>query len=75
MKKWRDSTLASSDMNVRTCAPQDRAAWEEYRQKLRDLPETFKGVDPWKVSFPVMPGSPPRKWTLGQDPKIHSREG
>ena len=75
LKIWRTNQLANSDMIVRTCAPQDRAAWEVYRQKLRDLPKTFAGVDPWKVSFPVQPGAPLRKWTLGQDPKIHSREG
>ena len=33
----------------------DKAELQEYRQKLRDLPATFDGIDPWKVPFPELP--------------------
>ena len=54
----RNNMLNVSDSKLRT-APSDevRAQWEVYRQKLRDLPATFAGVDPWKVQFPEEPGA------------------
>lgn len=32
-----------------------KAELEVVRQKLRDLPATFDGIDPWKVPFPDLP--------------------
>lgn len=51
----RNQLLAASDQSYRMAAEEDKTAWEEYRTKLRDLPDTFAGVDPWKVSFPEQP--------------------
>jgi hypothetical protein len=55
LKTVRVAGLASSDRKIRLALPEEVAAWEEYRQKLRDLPATFAGVDPWKVIFPPEP--------------------
>lgn len=55
LKKVRESGLAASDRQLRLATPEQIPAWEEYRQKLRDLPATFAGVDPWKVIFPEEP--------------------
>lgn len=51
----RNNMLKASDQLYRMAADEDKAAWEEYRQKLRDLTKTFAGVDPWKVPFPDQP--------------------
>lgn len=58
LKKVRESALMSSDRKMRLALPEEVSAWEEYRQKLRDLPDTFAGVDPWKVIFPSEPYAP-----------------
>jgi len=52
----RDDLLKASDLKYNTANEADKPAWEAYRQKLRDLPTTFEGIDPWKVPFPVEPG-------------------
>jgi len=51
----RNADLKSSDTKLLMAQEEDKAAWETYRQKLRDLPTTFAGVDPWKVTFPQSP--------------------
>jgi hypothetical protein len=56
--RWRNNSLAISDNKIRNCNPDQVAAWEEYRQRLRDLPVTFAGVDPWKITFPTEPDRP-----------------
>lgn len=53
--KARDTMLFSSDSKIRTCNPSKISEWEDYRQKLRDLPATYAGIDPWKINFPVQP--------------------
>lgn len=57
LRTARTALLAASDKTVATTlmSDEDRAAYEVYRQKLRDLPDTFAGVDPWKVMFPIEP--------------------
>lgn len=57
LKSARNGLLAQSDTVLATkILPDDvKVKFEEYRQQLRDLPSTFAGVDPWKVSFPVDP--------------------
>ena len=55
LKAWRNRQLALSDAKIRTCRPEDIPAWEDYRQKLRDLPTLMGDVDPWKVIFPDAP--------------------
>jgi len=55
----RNALLSASDRTLATTLLTDekRAEWETYRQALRDLPDTFAGVDPWKISFPAEPGA------------------
>lgn len=57
IKLARVAELAASDKVLATTllSDEDKATYEVYRQKLRDLPVTFAGVDPWKVVFPVPP--------------------
>lgn len=57
LKDARTSLLAESDKIIATkiLTEDQAAALEEYRQKLRDLPTTFAGIDPWKVPFPALP--------------------
>jgi hypothetical protein len=51
----RNVALGTSDVKLAQAPADQRAAWETYRQKLRDLPDTFRGIDPWKVTFPPAP--------------------
>jgi len=60
LKGARAGMLKASDsMLTGYLTDEQRAEWEEYRQKLRDLPTTFAGIDPWKVPFPRDPNSLP----------------
>jgi len=59
LKSCRDAMLQSTDQKIATALDTEKAAWETYRQKLRDLPRIFAGVDPWKVPFPAEPGANP----------------
>lgn len=51
----RNTLLASSDLRIGQATAEQKPEWEAYRQKLRDLPTLFDGVDPWKVPFPQEP--------------------
>jgi len=53
--QMRNNLLRSSDARLAAAAPQFKADWEEYRQKLRDMPVTFAGIGPWKVAPPAEP--------------------
>ncbi len=54
MRLHRDRLLAESDWAMTTDAPTDKAAWQEYRQALRDFPATW---EPGPVAdFPNPPG-------------------
>lgn len=56
LKQSRNALLGACDSKISVDMPQAmKDAWIEYRQKLRDLPTTFDGVDPWKVPFPEEP--------------------
>lgn len=57
LRNARTNLLAESDKIIATkiLTQEQTAALEEYRQKLRELPTTFDGVDPWKVPFPELP--------------------
>lgn len=57
LKIARTGLLAASDQTLLTkiLTTEQRAAYEIYRQKLRDLPTVMAGVDPWKVQFPEDP--------------------
>ena len=62
----RNAALKVSDQQLAAATPEDKAAWETYRQKLRDLPRTFAGVDAWKVKFPQEPGVNPVPTIVGE---------
>ena len=48
----RNKKLLDSDWTQLPDAPVDKEAWAEYRQKLRDLPET---TDPLNIVWPDRP--------------------
>ena len=50
--KSRNKKLLASDWTQLPDAPVDKEAWAEYRQKLRDLPET---TDPLNIVWPDRP--------------------
>lgn len=49
----RNGALEKTDWTQVADSPVDRAAWAEYRQALRDLPENTD--DPNNVDWPVQP--------------------
>lgn len=53
LRETRDNLLRDTDWTQIADAPVDQAAWAEYRQALRDLPQTT--LDP---SAPVWPTPP-----------------
>lgn len=57
LRAARTGMLAASDQVLVTkmLTEEQLAAFEVYRQKLRDLPAVMEGVDPWKVKFPEDP--------------------
>lgn len=60
IKKIRDSLLKETDINVVSdrwagMSENTRQQWTQYRQLLRDIPQTFE--DPNEVVFPVSPAT------------------
>lgn len=57
IKNARNSLLRESDMIIKNnnLTESQLTSIESYRQKLRDVPTTFAGIDPWKVPFPDLP--------------------
>lgn len=57
LKLARNAMLRESDQIIRNniLTAEQTTQIEDYRQKLRDLPTLFNGIDPWKVPFPNMP--------------------
>jgi hypothetical protein len=55
MRHARDMALTRSDFSQMADAPSwvDQAAWAQYRQALRDVPQ--QGGFPWQVSWPEPP--------------------
>jgi len=53
LRQKRDLALSKSDWTQVSDAPANQAAWSEYRQKLRDLPQTTN--DPTNVAWPDKP--------------------
>ena len=57
----RNTMLLSTDSKISPDMPESvKAPWVEFRQKLRDLPSTFKKgesdeIEPWKVVYPTTP--------------------
>jgi hypothetical protein len=54
LRGQRDALLAASDFSQMPDFPGDRAAWQTYRQALRDLPSQVR--DPADVEWPQKPG-------------------
>lgn len=60
IKKLRNSYLADCDWTQLADAAlniEEKAAWQEYRQSLRDVPQVFASPD--DVVWPVVPGVQP----------------
>lgn len=53
LRESRNKRLRNSDWTQIPDAPVDKAAWAEYRQKLRDLPQNT--TDPTNVTWPEKP--------------------
>lgn len=51
----RDLLLVNSDWTMITGATVDQREWSKYRQILRDLPQTYKGLSVDQVVWPVEP--------------------
>ena len=58
IKYQRDLYLQQCDWTQLPAAVltiEEKAAWQDYRQALRDIPQTFNSPD--EVVYPVMPGA------------------
>jgi len=56
IRRYRDADLVSSDWTILDDSPLDNASkikWQEYRQKLRDVPKDNADVD--DINWPVKP--------------------
>lgn len=53
LRAWRNRELTATDWTQLDDANVDKAAWAEYRQTLRDLPQNFD--DPNAVQLPDAP--------------------
>jgi hypothetical protein len=53
LRHWRNRELAATDWTQVEDAPVDKIAWANYRQALRDLPDTNE--DPRKIVAPTPP--------------------
>tara|TARA_Y100001963_G_scaffold138808_1_gene204009 strand:- start:251 stop:616 length:366 start_codon:yes stop_codon:yes gene_type:complete len=53
----RDSLLTASDWTMTTGATVDQAQWSAYREKLRDIPQTYKDKETSEIVWPTAPSS------------------
>jgi hypothetical protein len=53
LRLYRDDLLRASDFRMVSDAPWNTQKWADYRQALRDLPNT--NTDPTKIIFPNEP--------------------
>ena len=53
----RDSLLKESDWAMTTGATIDQAQWSAYREKLRDIPQTYKDKETSEIVWPTIPSS------------------
>jgi len=53
----RDQLIKDSDWTMTADASVNQAAWAEYRQKLRDLPQTYAKTGPESVVWPAQPST------------------
>jgi hypothetical protein len=53
----RDQLLSSSDWTMIPGCTVDQHDWAVYRQILRDIPQTYKGLDPLVIVWPEPPST------------------
>lgn len=53
LRYWRDNELKATDWTQVADAPVNQSAWAQYRQALRDLPESNK--NPRLIELPAKP--------------------
>ena len=53
----RDNLLRDSDWTMITGATVDQAQWSAYREKLRDIPQTYKGKATSEIVWPTAPST------------------
>ena len=53
----RDTLLIASDWTMITGATVDQAQWSAYREKLRDIPQTYKGKETSEIVWPTAPST------------------
>ena len=53
----RDTLLIDSDWTMITGATVDQAQWAAYRDKLRDIPQTYKGKATSEIVWPTAPST------------------
>ena len=53
----RDQLLKESDWAMTTGATIDQAQWSAYREKLRDIPQTYKDKETSEIVWPTIPSS------------------
>ena len=56
-RKKRDQLLKDSDWAMTTGATIDQAQWSAYREKLRDIPQTYKDKETSEIVWPTIPSS------------------
>ena len=56
-REKRDRLLKDSDCAMTTGATIDQAQWSAYREKLRDIPQTYKDKATSEIVWPTIPSS------------------
>ena len=56
-RQKRDRLLSDSDWTMITGATVDQAQWSAYREKLRDIPQTYKGKATSEIVWPTAPST------------------
>jgi hypothetical protein len=57
VREKRDRLLRNSDWTMITGATVDQAQWSAYREKLRDIPQTYKGKATSEIVWPTAPST------------------
>tara|TARA_R100000781_G_scaffold105268_1_gene69099 strand:- start:52 stop:459 length:408 start_codon:yes stop_codon:yes gene_type:complete len=56
-RQKRDQLIKDSDWTMTTGATVDQAQWSAYREKLRDIPQTYKGKATSEIVWPTAPST------------------
>lgn len=57
IRAQRDQLIRNSDWTMVSDATVDQLAWAQYRQELRDLPQTYAATGPESVVWPEPPST------------------